>query len=59
VRFVVTLDTVPGAAIFFWVPGGEEIRVVEFLFELEEHLLVMWVAPLRECNWKWGQHQDA
>jgi len=52
----VTANTVPVAAILFRVPRGQQIRVVEFLLELKEHLLVLWVAPLRECNWKWGQH---
>ena len=43
-RFAVAFDGVPVAAVGGGVPGGEEVGVVEVLFQLEECFFVFGVA---------------
>lgn len=52
VRFGIAGDGVPVAAISVGVPGGEEVGVVEVFLDLEEDLLVRWIAELRESRGK-------
>lgn len=42
----VALEEVPFATVGLWVPGGEDVRIIEGLLYLEEDFLVLGVAEL-------------
>ena len=46
--FFIAFDTIPVAAVGFWVPRGVGIRVFEGFLYLEKDFFVFLVAELRE-----------